>query len=81
VHDRAGPRAGTTSEPEILPIDVLSVETSKALGLIESARRYDLTVYDTAYLELADIRGLGLATLDKRLSAACRTSGVTVIAA
>jgi predicted nucleic acid-binding protein len=64
-----------------LPIDVLAVETSTALGLIEPAKRHDLTVYDAAYLELADIRGLGLATLDKGLIAACRKVGVTVIAA
>lgn len=64
-----------------LPIDVLPVEMSTALGLIEPARRHDLTVYDAAYLELADIRGLGLATLDKRLVAACRQAGVELIAA
>jgi predicted nucleic acid-binding protein len=64
-----------------LPIDVLPVETSTALGLIEPARRHDLTVYDAAYLELADIRGLGLATLDHRLAAACQAAGVAVIAA
>jgi len=64
-----------------LPIDVLPVETSTALGLIEPARRHDLTVYDAAYLELADVRGLGLATLDKRVADACRSAGVSVIAA
>ena len=63
-----------------LPVDVLPVETSTALGLIEPARSHDLTVYDAAYLELADIRGLGLATLDKRLAAACRTVGVALVA-
>jgi predicted nucleic acid-binding protein len=64
-----------------LPIDVLPVETTTALGLIEPARRHRLTVYDAAYLELADIRGLGLATLDERLANACRRAGVSVIAA
>jgi predicted nucleic acid-binding protein len=64
-----------------LPIDVLPVETSTALGLIEPARRHDLSVYDAAYLELADLRGLGLATLDTRLVVACRKAGVSIIAA
>jgi predicted nucleic acid-binding protein len=63
-----------------LPIDVLPVQTSTALGLIEPAQRHDLTVYDAAYMQLADIRGLGLATLDQRLAAACRSAGVSVIA-
>ena len=56
------------------------VETSTALSLIEPARRHDLTVYGTAYLELAQVRGLGVATLDVRLAAACRTVGVALVA-
>jgi predicted nucleic acid-binding protein len=82
--------SGRVDEPAIsrarmivldLPVDVLPVETSTALGLIESARRHELTVYDAAYLELAAIRGVGIATLDKRLAAACRNAGVALIAA
>ena len=82
--------SGRVDEPAIsrarsivsdLPVDVLPVETSTALGLIEAASRHGLTVYDAAYLELARIRGLGVATLDQRLSAACRKAGVAVIAA
>ena len=64
-----------------LPVDVLPVETSTALGLIEPALQHGLTVYDAAYLGLAELRGLGLATLDERLAAACRSVGVPVIAA
>ena len=64
-----------------LPIDVLPVETSTALGLIEPALQHGLTAYDAAYLGLAEIRGVGLATLDERLAAACRLAGVSVIAA
>ena len=64
-----------------LPIEVVPVETSTALGLIDQAQSLDLSVYDTAYLDLALIRGLGLATLDKRLAAACLKAGVAVIAA
>ena len=35
-----------------------------------------LSAYDTAYLELAMRRGLGLATLDERLAVAAREKGV-----
>ena len=64
-----------------LPIEVVPVDTSTALGLIDQAQSLDLSVYDAAYLDLALIRGLGLATLDKRLAVACRQAGVSVIAA
>ncbi|GAC1663217.1 MAG: type II toxin-antitoxin system VapC family toxin [Candidatus Limnocylindrales bacterium] len=64
-----------------LPIDVLPVDTPTALGLIDPAQRHNLTAYDAAYLVLADVRGLGLATLDRRLAAACLKAGVAVIAA
>ena len=62
-----------------LPVEIRPVETTTALSLIEPARRHDLTVYDAAYLGLAEALGLGLATLDERLAAACRTVGVPLI--
>ncbi|MDW6021800.1 type II toxin-antitoxin system VapC family toxin [Mesorhizobium sp. BAC0120] len=40
------------------------------------ADRYALTVYDAAYLELAQRRRLPLATLDRRLDQAAREAGV-----
>lgn len=43
------------------------------------AREYDLSAYDAAYLELAQRRGLGLATLDRHLITAARKAGVEVI--
>ena len=63
-----------------LPVEVRPVETSTALHLIEPARRHDLTVYDAAYLGIAEALGVGIATLDERLAAACRTVGVPLIA-
>ena len=42
------------------------------------AERYQLTLYDAAYLELAQRRGLPLATLDQELRAAGRALGVTL---
>lgn len=63
-----------------LPIEVVPVETSTALGLIDQAQALDLSVYDAAYLGLARARGLSLATRDSRLAAACRKRGVELIA-
>ena len=63
-----------------LPVEVRPVETLTALHLIEPAREHDLTVYDAAYLGIAEALGLGIATLDERLAAACRTVGVPLIA-
>jgi len=40
---------------------------------------HGLTIYDAAYLELAQRRRLPLATLDKALVAAARQSGVAVL--
>lgn len=64
-----------------LLVDLVSVDIASALRAGEVARRHDLSVYDAAYLELAASRGLGLATLDSRLSVACRKSRVPLIAA
>jgi len=43
------------------------------------AKEYTLSAYDAAYLELAQRRGLGLATLDQRLITAARRAGVSTI--
>lgn len=45
---------------------------------IELADRHDLTVYDALYLELAQRTRLPLATLDRKLAAAARQSGVAL---
>jgi predicted nucleic acid-binding protein len=42
------------------------------------SRRYDLTVYDACYLELAVRYALPLATLDKKLSEAAKREGAGV---
>jgi predicted nucleic acid-binding protein len=64
-----------------LPIEILPIKFSTALSVIETARRLDLSVYDACYLDLADIRGIGLATVDTRLAQACRLAGIPLIAA
>ncbi len=43
------------------------------------AERYELSVYDAAYLELAIRLALPLASLDKRLRAAAVSAGVALV--
>ena len=62
-----------------LPVSVVALDLGDALATLDAARTLELTAYDAAYLELARSRGLGLATLDQRLIAACRTVGVPLI--
>lgn len=47
--------------------------------VIPLARAHKLTIYDTLYLELAERRGLPLASLDNRLNAAARDVGVALV--
>jgi predicted nucleic acid-binding protein len=59
---------------------------TQALGsafdsLLNLARRYQLSSYDAAYLELALREGLPLATLDSALRSAARRVGVELLAA
>lgn len=63
-----------------LPVAVAAIGLDGALDLLDLAREHDLTTYDAAYLDLARSRGMGLATSDERLAAACRTVGVPLIA-
>lgn len=65
---------------DALPVEIAPVELATALwNVLESARANDLTAYDAAYLELAAVRGLPLATVDDRLRAACQQAGVDVL--
>ena len=45
------------------------------------ARKYAMTFYDAAYLELARRAGLALATLDSKLASAARAEDVALVAA
>jgi predicted nucleic acid-binding protein len=61
-----------------MPFEVDQTPSSEAvLGL---ARAHGLSVYDAAYLELAQRRGLPLATLDRRLGTAAEAVGVSLFA-
>src|SRR6266550_7181949 len=48
-------------------------------GVLTLARRHGLTVYDAAYLELAQRGALPLATLDQALASAARAEGVSLV--
>lgn len=84
-----GERRGRISRDDIsaklslldeLPIEIDGETSSRALKQILSlARRYSLTTYDAAYLELAVRLDLPLATLDKALIRAAADVGVKTI--
>jgi predicted nucleic acid-binding protein len=60
-----------------LPIRIDSARTETTLGQVFAcAERYGLTVYDSAYLELAIREGVTLATLDNDLRKAAVAAGV-----
>ncbi len=62
-----------------LPIEIVPVELSTAIGVLETARKHDLTAYDATYLDLAYVRDLELATVDRRLRHACEIAGVRLV--
>ena len=50
--------------------------TQARTGILQLARRYNLSAYDASYLELSLRRGLPLATLDEDLQRAAKKAGV-----
>lgn len=62
-----------------LNISVDQATAAHALGdTLNLARRYQLSAYDAAYLELALRTGLALATLDAALAKAATNAGVLI---
>jgi predicted nucleic acid-binding protein len=62
-----------------LPIKRDNVPISFEIPFVLSlARKYDLTIYDACYLELAVRLNLPIATLDKKLIAAAQKAGVPI---
>ena len=49
------------------------------LRIASLSRQYGLTAYDAAYLDLAQVNGLPLATLDEDLMRACRKASIELI--
>lgn len=66
---------------ELAALDIQTDAESDAhiwSATLQLAARYDLTVYDASYLELAARRRLPLATCDAALIAAAKKAGVAV---
>ena len=62
-----------------LPIQTDTHLDSDAVWRFQAlAKEHSLSAYDAAYLELAQRKGTGLATLDKHLTNAARKAGVNV---
>ena len=85
VGERRG-RAETTDTAAFLDlmaafdVEVDPIEPQQALArLLPLARAHGLTIYDTFYLELAERRGLPLASLDKQLCSAARSVGIRIV--
>lgn len=63
-----------------LPVEIDHDGGDEALSrIVALARRFGLTTYDAAYVELAERRGLPLATLDARLAKACKVLKIPVL--
>lgn len=64
----------------LLDLDVETPDPSRMLDVVlPLARAHGLTVYDTLYLELAERRGLPLASLDEQLNAAAKRVGIALV--
>jgi predicted nucleic acid-binding protein len=64
---------------EILRLAITLEGSPNEISILDLARRYRLTVYDAAYLELAIRRALPLATLDTALMRAARAEAVPLV--
>jgi len=68
------------SELSALPIVIVPCSTVEVFSRIQLlAREYGLTPYDAAYLDLAKVNGLPLATLDDDLIRASGKAGVALL--
>ncbi len=57
----------------------LDLERDEA-AIFRFARKYQLSFYDAAYLDVAHRHGVPLATLDKALRSAAEAAGITLLA-
>ncbi len=82
VNERRGRIEETSSARFLRALSRLRIEVDPAQGDVvvkALARRYRLTVYDAAYLELARRTAVPLATLDTVLAAAAVPEGVVIV--
>ena len=62
-----------------LPIQTdYELSFDKVLRFNMIAQKYSLSAYDAAYLELAQRRGIGLATIDQNLVRAAKKTGIVI---
>jgi predicted nucleic acid-binding protein len=63
-----------------LPITIDTLTSNHAfLETMELAERYNLTLYDASYLELAVRMNIPIATFDKQLNYAAKQRGVNIV--
>lgn len=75
-------RDAALAELAAMPISVdPETDTHAWSTTLRLSERFALSLYDAAYLELAQRRGLPLASLDKELWAAAHTLNVTLLGA
>jgi predicted nucleic acid-binding protein len=73
-------RDTTLADLKLLPVRLDPETAQHAWGAtLQAAAKHKLTVYDAAYLELAQRLTLPLATLDEDLRAAARKTGVPLL--
>lgn len=63
-------------------LDVLGIEIDRgpnSVVVCALARTYQLSVYDAAYLEVAQRKGIPMASLDRALCSAARKAGVPLL--
>src|SRR2546430_77544 len=64
----------------MLPVQLKNLPAGTVFGRVqELSRQHGLTPYDAAYLDLAEINGLPLATLDGDLIRACGAAGIALL--
>jgi len=82
VNERRGrisPQQVSDTLADSLALGILMDDEHDESRLLDLGRRFELTVYDAAYLEVAIRRSLPLATLDRRLREAAEAIGVAVV--
>lgn len=85
VAERRGRIDADFRRAALVDLALLDITTDDQTGVqawgetLNMADRFQLTVYDAAYLELAERRTLPLATLDAELRAAAKALGVRLV--
>ena len=78
-HGRISPQQVSDTLTDGLALGLSIDDAHDESLLLDLARRFELTVYDAAYLEVAFRRSLPLATLDHWLRKAAEAMGIAVV--